>query len=804
MLENLSQAEAGRRLGLKERTVSNRLAEARRHLQRCLAKRGVELTAVLSAAALAAQPASALSPVMISTAIEAALATARGEGLAGIVSVSAIDLAQGAMSAALVSKAKMMAAVLLTAISLAGAGAWTCRTLTMSQAVHPSGGRQPPESGVSRGADAPRSEKRPGAAVNGRVVDPEGKPMRGAKLLFLPGFNGSSEKIPHKIWAVSGADGRFAFTVAKNQVDNEDSDEHWGYSYVLAAAEGHGFAAARLGRNGATDLTLRLVKDDVPIRGRVLDLQGKPVAGARVRIDGSLYTPEKGDLATWLAFLKDQNKKPDQAWDSHLTSLSSSAFDVFFPPVTTGADGRFRLSGIGRERVASLRIEGPTIAIQRVHAMTRPNETIRLLEDIDDPKKGTNPYFGAVFDLVAAPTRPIIGVVRDKDTGKPLAGVTVESQTIAHRFGLGVLRTTTDKDGRYQLLGLPKSNGNEIAAKTDEMPYLAANRKIANPLGLEPLTVNFGLKRGVWAKGRVTEKTTGKPVGATVSYLCFLDNPNAKEIFRLSPYYAERSTRQDGSFRIAALPGHGLLAARAWHDHYVMGVGAEQIKKGRIPESPDFFNTVPFHAIPTNYHTVAEIAPKPDEESITCNVALDPGHALKGTVLGPDGKPLAGARVSGLKDMGYWLNCGTDFTVESLRPNRPRVLQFVHEEKKLVGLLVLGGDEKEPLSVRLEPYGTLTGRLVTLQGEPLAGADVMCGADIKRKGQTLHPTALDVRTGKDGRFRIVGLMPGLKYGGLRVVKESQIRKIAGGEPKDLEIKPGGTKDLGDLKIKPLE
>ncbi len=813
ILENLSRSEAAQRLGLTERTVLSRLFKARKRLGQRLARRGVELTTILGAIALATQPASALSPMLTAATIRAALATASGEGLAGMVSPSVAELVQGASRAFMTRKAQMATALLLTATLAAGAGWW--RTAGVSRLVDP----VPADFHQPSVADqTPRQEPSKDVTVSGRVVDPDGKPVSGAKLLFL---YHSIRIAPKKVWATSTAEGRFGFTVPVKEVENNGyrTEKPWEDTHVLAAAEGYGFAVTRVGKPGATDLTLRLVKDDVPICGRLLDLQGRPVAGVQVRIDGSLYTPEKGDLTTWLSTLKDENRDPNLVWYAHLTNLSRPAFDVLFPPVTTGADGRFCIKGIGRERVASLRIEGPTIATHSLHMMTRPSETVQFSRDKNRSKRQVMAFSGAGSDIVAAPTRPIVGIVRDKDTGKPLAGIRIETNLIANDFKIGFLHAITDKEGRYRLVGLPKGDGSEITARTnvsplpsrneaaDKPPYLSMEKKVANPPGLEPVTVDFALKRGVWVKGRVTDQTTGKPLYAQVRYYCFRDNPNSEETDFVRSSNNWRLTHEDGVFRIPVLPGHGLIAVIANHDHYLRGIGAEKmetIKEGDSPESPSYLKTAYWICVPTNYHALAEISPKPSEESITCNVTLVRGRTLKGTVLDPDGKPLAGVQVSGLKSSYYWLNADAEFTVESLDPHKPRVLQFVHEKRKLAGALVLRGDDKEPISLRLQPWGMLTGRVVSPRGEPLSGTRVYCWMQVKWNGEDLHTAPLFAWADKAGRFRIEGLAPGWTYRNIHVSKGSYGLDFAGEGPKNPTLQAGETKDLGDLTVKPRE
>ena len=63
-------------------------------------------------------------------------------------------------------------------------------------------------------------------------------------------------------------------------------------------------------------------------------------------------------------------------------------------------------------------------------------------------------YYGTGADHVAGPTRPVIGVVQDEETGRPLAGFKVRWE-----YGVGnpvhPVETVTDDRGRFRLTGLP-------------------------------------------------------------------------------------------------------------------------------------------------------------------------------------------------------------------------------------------------------------------------------------------------------------------------------------------------------------
>src|SRR5437879_3817938 len=84
-----------------------------------------------------------------------------------------------------------------------------------------------------------REETKDVLVVRNRVVDPEGKPVAGAKLYLL---DFPAKAMPPQVRATSAADGRFDFTVPKGDVRLAPQRyvNPWGQIVVMAVAEGYG------------------------------------------------------------------------------------------------------------------------------------------------------------------------------------------------------------------------------------------------------------------------------------------------------------------------------------------------------------------------------------------------------------------------------------------------------------------------------------------------------------------------------------------------------------------------------------
>ena len=63
------------------------------------------------------------------------------------------------------------------------------------------------------------------------------------------------------------------------------------------------------------------------------------------------------------------------------------------------------------------------------------------------------------------------------------------------------------------------------------------------------------------------------------------------------------------------------------------------------------------------------------------------------------------------------------FEVHGIPPGRYR-LDFIHRGRKLAGSLVLKGDETGDLTVKLQPWGTVVGRVVDEEGKPRTNVEL--------------------------------------------------------------------------------
>jgi hypothetical protein len=318
--------------------------------------------------------------------------------------------------------------------------------------------------------------------------------------------------------------------------------------------------------------------------------------------------------------------------------------------------------------------------------------------------------------------------------------------------------------------------------------------------------LDFALQRGVWLKGKVTDKATGRPVPAQVGYFAFSGNPYLQKYpeFRQSNQ-PRLFANKDGSFTLVALPGRGLVAAkveRAYQDRYLTGVGADRIK-GRASDGG--FITWPYIVDPPLHNALVEVNPRKGDTSLACDVALDPGTAVEGVVVGPDGKPVEEVQIQGTWGLDGWRGQASGagrFRLAALDPRQPRAFFFTHRQRRLGAVVLIKGDEPAGFTVQVRPCGTVTGRLLDPDGEPLAGRRLSGEVEDDQKALAIRRGwggMFSGTTGKDGRFRIEGIIPGLEVGAhLEVGTATLGDKVF----QRLTLKPGETRDVGDVKVRP--
>ncbi len=576
-----------------------------------------------------------------------------------------------------------------------------------------------------------------------------------------------------------------------------------------------GRSAARSDPQTGRHASTREPAAPMPVEGRILDLEGRPVAGATVRVQ-LVQAPADRKLDAWIDEVKRMGKQPhglpiiaspppNNGGGNFLRSLFGGSSSRRPQPqfeAKTDRDGRFRLDGLPRDGIATVSISGVGIERSQIYVITREMPAIRVKDTmiVNGPMIV---YHGARFEHVVAMARPIVGTVRDRDTGAPIAGVRITGMpNNAHSMiTTPGVEATTDAQGRFRVEGLSILNGFKLFTEAPPgHPYVNFGFVCPGaPPGHGPFTVDLALKRGVLVRGRLTSKVTGQPLTGFVTYRAFRDNPHLDDY----PNFKRESQPMcvpigaDGRFTIAALPGRGLIAARAPEDGYLHGVGAGTIRG--YDRELGAFEAFPWFCSATDQHVLAEVSPEPGAKAIDVELTADPGRTVTGRVVVPEGNgPAGGIEI---------LTLDVFQTAQSIPPNSPRFtvkgmptgpyrLDFVDPSRKLAGAMFLNGDEQGDLVVKLEPWGTVTGRIVDEKGKPWPDVEIFSSPRERPdpvRGDLRDKPVVDAQ----GRFRIEGLVPGVRYD---AYGKSASGKADGTILHGVHVGPGEVKDLGDIRL----
>ncbi|MEE9392182.1 MAG: carboxypeptidase regulatory-like domain-containing protein [Planctomycetota bacterium] len=242
------------------------------------------------------------------------------------------------------------------------------------------------------------------------------------------------------------------------------------------------------------------------LQGTVYDLNGKPLAGTKIKLFKFKQVPMPKTGRTRIDFAQKEVKM-----------------------ATTDATGHYEF----KECLA--KYPGKQLSMKSLN-----REYVAVLKD--------HVGAGMVVDFKLQRGARVMGVITDRDTGKPIEGVRVKGDvknvtSSMHSYERFTEVTKTDSQGRYELNGAPAGRLQMLLEHEDyEMSYIAPSQGLDTTLGND-LKFSFKMKRGIVLNGLVIDATTRKPIaGAVFTY---------KEMPFIS--HAKEKTGILGKFRVKGI-----------------------------------------------------------------------------------------------------------------------------------------------------------------------------------------------------------------------------------------------------------
>jgi RNA polymerase sigma factor (sigma-70 family) len=782
-VEGLSRDEAAQQLAVPTATLKGQLERGRKRLHDALARRGVALGAALLAL-LATSPTGA-SPSRLVQAVRAAVA--------GKAPPIVAALAEGVAVNGVLKRTTLAAFAVVGTVMLGLGG------LSM-----PSVSADPPNQAASEtrkpAEPQPKATAREWTIV-GTVLGADGKPITAD--LFVDWIEGKFEPL-----GKTKTDGTFQVKVTPRTYGG----------WLVAKATGHGMEFVDLRKGAPGEVTVKLPKEQ-PIRGLLIDPQGKPLAGASVTVDSlSSYDNDSLDkhLERWTSEFFAHGIPPggDRAmWfrsDNPANRESESPLSV-----VTGPDGKFELTGVGAGQLFGLTIRGAGAALTRVSVMNRTgfdpkpyleaaNESAKLMPE----RQGRWWHlYGPSLRIIVEPEKVVRGTVTARDTGKPLSGVPVvvyANDRLAYPMPS---EAVTDKDGYYEIRGLRKHKGYAVECRTDPgTGYFTGHATVEYTTGFEPITVNLACAKGVVVTGTIKDAVTGLPVTTTrITWEAMPGNPFAKNY---PPATREGEIGEDGRFRLVTITGPVLLVARP----YKSSAGRVYRRARPDPTNADLSSKV------ADGFWFKVIETKETDRETNVEIRLEPASRTAVKVVDADGRPVTGTYAAGIEPQDF-LNPthfpdASALDVLDLGPKEERFLAVVDPKRRLVGTRVVKDGDKDAV-VTLGAGGVVTGRAVGADGKPITGLTVGVYFARREVGEASEPLngrpknrtregRRETVTDEKGDFRLDALFPGQEF---RLLFFKGKKPFGPEYSKSAALtieKHGNTLKLGDLTVEPRQ
>ena len=316
------------------------------------------------------------------------------------------------------------------------------------------------------------------------------------------------------------------------------------------------------------------------------------------------------------------------------------------------------------------------------YALSNQRRTVTLAQSATTPTQ----------TLRAARSATLSGQVRYGPTGQPAADALVEAEAISDEQNTVLAKT--DKDGRYQMTRLMPGRYN-LGLNTTSPPtapspladWTVPAQQVTAHEGETQTGMDFSLTHGALLTGQVTDKATGKPVAGAVLIVRGPAHPANTHGGGVA------FTGPDGVYRLHVPPG------------------TQQVSVSGVPDPPKEVQTTDGQTASLDLRIVPYVSPAPS----------------RGVVLGPDGKPVAGAEVlaTGMDSPEMEALSDTQGHFAFSNPGLPAAARLYARKGALATATGTASTGEVTLRLTADAVTNFQGRVTGTDGKPIAGAKVL-------------------------------------------------------------------------------